>query len=243
LNAGARRSAKPTKNALKYDVRSFVEMTKEDLMRAPKPKKKRILVIEDRDDERDLLKLVFGEYDVADASDYDEGLRMAKRQYFDLYVLDDRMPGGTCIDFCLRIREFDPHTPILLYSGQDCFGDRSAALSAGAQAYFAKPIEVQEVLGTVRKLLFVSAQRIRDARRAEFVAIREELDVRYSENSRSLAMAAERRQRAVRKLLRLKAKNAFLNAGGARGDFVRLWPATYLEAALDWESAKRERSN
>jgi DNA-binding response OmpR family regulator len=217
-------------------------MTKEDLMRAPMPKKKRILVVEDRDDERDMLRVVFREYDVAAAGDYDEGLRMAKRQYFDLYVLDDRTPGGTCIELCLRIREFDPHTPILLYSGQDRFGDCSAALNAGAQAYFAKPIEVQVVLGTVRKLLSVSAQRIREARHAEFVAIREELAVRYSETSRSVAMAAERRQRAVRKLLRLKAKNAFLNAGGARGDFVRLWPATYLDAALDWECAKRERT-
>jgi DNA-binding response OmpR family regulator len=218
-------------------------MTKEDLIRAPRPKKNRILVVEDRDTERDLLRLALGEYDVATAGDYDEGLHMAKRQYFDLCVLDDRMPGGTSIELCLRIREFDPHTPILLYSGQDHFVDRSAALSAGAQAYFAKPIEVQEVLGAVRKLLFVSAQRIREARRAEFVAIREELAVRYGENSRSVAMAADRRQRAVRKLLRLKAKNAFLNAGGARGDFARLWPATYLDAALDWECAKRERSN
>lgn len=218
-------------------------MTKEGLMRAPRPMKKRILVVEDRDDERDLLRRVLGEYDVVAASDYDEGLRMARRQYFDLYVLDDRMPGGHCMELCLSIREFDPNTPILLYSGQDRSGDPSEALSAGAQAYFAKPIEIQEVLGTVTKLLFVSAQRLREARQAEFVAIREELAVRYGENRRSATMAAERRQRAVRKLLKLKAKNAFLNAGGARGDFARLWPDTYLDAALDWECAKRELSN
>ena len=212
-------------------------------MRAPIPKNKRILVVEDLDDGRDLLRLVLEEYDIAVAGDYDEGLRMAKRQYFDLYALGGRMPGGTGIELCLRIREFDPNTPVLLYSGQARSGYPKEAISAGAQAYFAKPIVVQEVLGTVRKLLFVSSQRLRDARRAEFVAIREELAVRYSQNSRSLAMAAERNQRAVRKLLRLKAKNAFLKAGGARGDFVRLWPATYLDAALDWESAKRERSD
>jgi len=212
-------------------------------MRAPIPKKKRILVVEDLDDERILLRLVLEEYDVMVASDYDEGLRMARRQYFDLYALGVRIPGGTGIELCLRIREFDPHTPILLYSGQDRYGYLSEALSAGAQAYFAKPIEVQEVLGTVRKLLVMSAQRLREARHAEFVAIREELAVRYSETRRSRAIAAERKQRAVRKLLRLKAKNAFLNAGGARGDFLRLWPATYLDAALDWETAKRDSSN
>jgi len=228
---------------LKYNVRSLVEMTKEDLMSSPRPKKKRVLVVVDRDDERDLLRLILGEYDVAAAGDYDEGLRMAKRQYFDLYVLDDQMPGGIGIGLCPHIREFDPNTPILLYSGQARSGDGSEALSAGAQAYFAKPIEVQEVLGTVTKLLFVSSQRLREARHAEFVAIREELAVRYSENSRSVEMAAARWRRAVRKLLRVKAKNAFLNAGGARGDFARLWPATYLDAALEWECAKRKRSN
>jgi DNA-binding response OmpR family regulator len=218
-------------------------MTKGDLMRAPIPKKKRILVVEDLDDERNLLSLVLGEYDVAVAGDYDEGFRMAKKQYFDLYALGDRIPGGTGLELCLRIREFDPNTPILLYSGQAPSGYHSEALSSGAQAYFAKPVEVQEVLGTVRKLLFVSAQRLREARQAEFVAIREEIAVRYSETRRSRAMAAELKQRAVRKILRLKAKNAFLHAGGARGDFSRLWPATYLDAALDWESAKRERSD
>jgi len=218
-------------------------MTGEDYMRAPTPKEKRILVVEDLDDERDLLRLVLGEYNVAVASDYDEGLRMAKRQYFDLYALGGRMPGGTGIDLCLRIREFDPNTPVILYAGQARSGYRSEAISAGAQGYFAKPIQVQEVVGTVTTLLFASAQRLREARHAEFVAIREELAVRYGENSRSRAMAAERNQRAVRKLLRLKAKNAFLKAGGARGDFSRLWPATYLDAALDWESAKRERSD
>src|SRR5262245_45278889 len=204
MRRASRRST--ARNALKYDVRSLVEMTEEDLMRAPEPKKRRILVVEDRNHEHDLLRLLFGEYDVAAASDSDEGFRMAKRQYFDLYILGDRMTGGTCIELCLRIREFDPNTPILLYSGQAHFCDRSEALSAGAQACFAKPIEVQEFLGTIKNLLFVSAQRLREARRAEFAAIREELAVQYSEKSRSAALAAERRQRAVRKLLRLKAK-------------------------------------
>ncbi|HEV2669086.1 MAG TPA: response regulator, partial [Blastocatellia bacterium] len=202
-------------------------------------KKERILVVKDQDDERNMLMLVLGEYEVAGAGDYDTGLRMAKRQYFDLYVLDNRIPGGTGIDLCRSIRKFDPNTPILFCSGQDLYSDRSEALSAGAQAYFAKPIEVHEVLGTVTKLLSASAQRLREARKAEYAAIREELAVRSREHSRSAAMSAEKKQRAVRKLLRLKAKKAFLTAGGAGGDFARLWPATYLDAALDLECAKR----
>lgn len=217
-------------------------MDKEALMRVAKPMKKRILVVEDQDDERNLPRLALGEYDVAAAGDYDTGLRMARRQYFDLYVLDNQIPGGTGIELCRRIREFDPNTPILFCSWRAHSSDCSEALGAGAQAYFAKPIEVQEVLWAVTELLSTSARRLREARKVEYVAIREELALRSSENRQSVEMAAERRQRAIRKLLRLKAKKAFLDAGGFRGDFARLWPATYLEAALNWECAKRERA-
>jgi DNA-binding response OmpR family regulator len=217
-------------------------MNKEDLTRASRPKKKRILVVKDQDDERNLLRLALGEYDVAAVGDYDTGLRIAKRQYFDLYVLDYQIPGGTGIELCRRIREFDPNTPILFCSGRAHSSDCSQALGVDAQAYFAKPIEVQEVLWAVTELFSRSAQRLCEARQAEYVAIREELALRFSENRQSLEMAQEKKQRALRKLLKLKAKYAFLNAGGIRGDFARLWPATYLDAALNWECAKRERA-
>lgn len=215
-------------------------MNKEDLTRAPK--KKRILVIEDPDDVRNLLRRALGEYDVVVVGDYDTGLRMAKRQYFDLYVLDNQISGGTGIELCRRIREFDPNTPILFCSGRAHSSDYSEALGVGAQAYFAKPIEIQEVLWAVTELLSRSAQRLREARQAEYAAIREELALRLSENRKSMEKAQEQKQRALRKLLKLKAKIAFLNAGGIRGDFARLWPATYLDAALNWECAKRERA-
>jgi len=229
-----------TKEALKYDVRSPVEMTNKDSLRAQIPKKNRILVVEDHDDERNMLRLILGEYDVMAAGDHDEGLRLARRQYFDLYVLGSRAPGGTGIELYRRIREFDPNTPILFCSEQPYSSDHLEALGVGAQAYYAKPIEVQEVLRMVSNLLSASAELLREARHAEYVAIREELAVRSNDNRRSIEMAAERWRRAVRKLLRVKAKAAFLNAGGARGDFKRLWPATYLDAALDWECAKRQ---
>jgi DNA-binding response OmpR family regulator len=197
-------------------------------------------VVKDQDDERNLLRPMLWEYDVVTANDYAEGLRLARSQYFDLYVLGNRVLNGTGLDLCRRIREFDPNTPIIFYSRQP--GDHSEALAAGAQAYFAKPIKVQEVLGAVAKLLTASSQRLLEARYAEYLSIREELDVRFRENCESATMAAERRQRAARRLLRIKAENVFLNAGGARGDFARLWPATYLDATFDWECDKRNGS-
>src|SRR5262249_1644025 len=163
---------------------------KDKLIRAPRIKERRILVVEDRYDERNRLSHILREYDVITASDYVEGMRMARNQYFDLYVLDNRLPGGTGIELCRRIREFDPNTPILFCSRQSNPVDRSEALSAGAQAHFVKPIEVQEFLGTVTKLLSASSQRLREARQAEYVAISEELAVRFRENREAVTIAA-----------------------------------------------------
>jgi CheY-like chemotaxis protein len=56
---------------------------KEDL---PGIKKKRILVVKDQDDERNLLRPMLWEYDVVTANDYAEGLRFARSQYFDLFT-------------------------------------------------------------------------------------------------------------------------------------------------------------
>src|SRR5262245_28963050 len=109
------------------------EMTKEDLISAPEPKKKRLLVVENQGDEGNLLRLLLGDYNVVAAGDYAEGLRIARRQYFDLYVLDNWTLGGTGIELCRRIREFDPNTPILFCSRHYYSGDYSEAMVAGAK--------------------------------------------------------------------------------------------------------------
>jgi len=50
------------------------------------------------------------------ASDFDEGLRLAQQQDFDLYILDNWMPDKSGVELCRAIRAFDPYTPILFYS-------------------------------------------------------------------------------------------------------------------------------
>ena len=169
------------------------------------------------------------EYKFTFAHDFDEGLRLARRGYFDLYILDYWLPGGSGIGLCRLISKFDPHTPIMFYSAAAYERDIQEALLAGAQEYLVKPILRGELMRAVARLTSVPPETAFEARRAELAAIREELVIRQTENAGLLEKAKEKRRRAGEKVLRLKAEMAFLATGGTRGDFARAWPSVFLE--------------
>ena len=119
-------------------------------------KRKNILLVEDRPDHCELLALNLEEYRLVRARNFAEGLRFATEKYFDLYILDNWLPDGTGIDLCQQIRKFDPHTPILFCSAAAYEPDVHKGLSAGAQAYFVKPIDFDELQLTVARLINVA---------------------------------------------------------------------------------------
>jgi DNA-binding response OmpR family regulator len=157
------------------------------------------------------------------------GLRHARRGYFDLYILDNHLPGGNGVELCRLIREFDPHTPILFYSAGASAHDRHAVFSAGAQTCLAKPVGLKELARTVAQLTYVSPETVFEARRVESAVIQEELAIRQTANAERVERAKKKFLRAEEKALRFKAQIAFLAAGGARGDFAREWPSVFIE--------------
>jgi len=199
--------------------------------------RKYILLVEDRSDHYDLLAINLEEYRLVRARNFAEGLRFASEKYFDLYILDNWLPDGTGIELCQLIRKFDPHTPILFCSAVAYERDIQDGLSAGAQAYLVKPIDYEEFQLTVTRLTNVAPDTALEARRAEITAIREELADQCFERNERIEKVRERNQKvrersgkafdmcltAKRKFLRLKAMQAYLTAGGTRGDFAREW--------------------
>ena len=97
------------------------------------------------------------EYKLAFARDFDGGLRLAQRRRFDLYILDNWLPGGSEIELCRLIRDFDRRTLILFYSAAACGRDIHEALRSGAQAYLIKPVSLDELKQAVA--LLISAPR------------------------------------------------------------------------------------
>jgi two-component system OmpR family response regulator/two-component system response regulator MprA len=113
----------------------------------------RILLVDNEEDARDLAALTLTEYTLICACDFDEGLHIARRGYFDLYILDCRLPDKSGVELCRAIREFDPHTPILFYSAADYAKDIQEGLLAGAQAYLTKPAIPAELRRAVAQLI------------------------------------------------------------------------------------------
>jgi len=121
-------------------------------MRSSKP---RVLFIEDDADTRDLVwhALTRKNYEVQLAENAEQGALLAKSESFDLYMIDNWMPGTSGVDLCATLRKFDTQTPILFFSGAAYEQDKREAMAAGAQGYITKPANIDELLGEVSRLI------------------------------------------------------------------------------------------
>jgi len=117
--------------------------------------KPRILFVEDDADTRDLIAYVLtrANYEVHLAADGRQGELLAQTASFDLYLIDNWIPLLSGIDLCTILRRVDAQTPILFFSGAACEKDKREALAAGAQGYLTKPVEVEELLAEVSRLI------------------------------------------------------------------------------------------
>jgi len=119
----------------------------------------RVLFIEDDADTRDLVSFVLTRenFDVVLATDSEEALLAAGAMSFELYLIDNWLPGESGVDLCKRLREFDRSTPILFYSGAAYEQDKRAAFAAGAQGYLIKPMQIDALVEEVSHLISAAA--------------------------------------------------------------------------------------
>ena len=115
---------------------------------------RRILFVDDHEDMHTVLGAVLGRsgHQVVSVNNPLSALVLARNQGFDLVILDGLFTDGTGIELCKRIREFDPSTPIVFFSGDSKESTRYESINAGAQAYIAKP-DISGLRSTVNELL------------------------------------------------------------------------------------------
>ena len=118
------------------------------------PTRRRILCVDDDDDTCSMLVQLLGleNYEVTAVKTVSEALGLARAESFNLYILDEWFPRDAGLGLCRKIREFDPHTPIIFYSGAAFDSDKEEALYAGAQAFVAKPYVEELILAVHRHL-------------------------------------------------------------------------------------------
>jgi DNA-binding response OmpR family regulator len=118
------------------------------------PAKRRILCVDDDEDTCFLLTTLLERagFEAKCVGSVEQGLELSRRDSFNLYILDAWFSQGSGTGLCRKIREFDPHTPIIVYSGAAFESDKEEALHAGANAFVAKP-QIEELLETIKRLL------------------------------------------------------------------------------------------
>lgn len=109
--------------------------------------KKRILVIEDDQEMRSLLKDFFEEegFEIDSVSNGSEAFRKLVRKPFDLVITDIRMPGLTGLDIIPGIKKLQPEAPIIVITAFGSEEVHRRAIERGATAYLEKPIHFQKL--------------------------------------------------------------------------------------------------
>jgi len=115
----------------------------------------RALCVEDDEDSRDMLStlLRFLRIEAKAVATAAQALSLIQAERFDLYLLDAWLPDLDGFELCRRMRDFDPHTPILFFSSAAYDDDKKRGIEAGANAYVTKP-DVDGLVGTITQFVF-----------------------------------------------------------------------------------------
>lgn len=121
------------------------------------PSNRRILLVDDEQGIRDLLRDFFEieEFEVFEAPDGAGALEMVKQSRFDVVLTDLKMPGRDGLEVLRQIRHVCPDTAVLMLTGYPSTESIVKALELGCDGYLSKPINLSELkYMTLRGLIF-----------------------------------------------------------------------------------------
>jgi two-component system, cell cycle response regulator DivK len=114
----------------------------------------RILVVEDNELNMKLFRdvLAAGGYRTLEATSGGEAVDLATEHAPDLVLMDIQLPDFDGVQALGRLRanERTAAIPVLALTAQAMDGDRERFLAAGFNGYLSKPVNVRELIGTVR---------------------------------------------------------------------------------------------
>ena len=118
---------------------------------------KTILVIEDVPNNMKLVRdlLLVNNFNVLEAGDGEEGVKLAMEKIPDLILTDIQLPriNGYEVIRILKQEATTKHIPIIALTSEAMTGDREKALAAGSDDYIAKPFNIKLLLSIMRKHL------------------------------------------------------------------------------------------
>jgi len=119
----------------------------------------RILIVDDDPGQRSLLNsfLQSQHFDTVTADSGENALELLRVGKFDMMISDVRMPGLNGLETLRRARKEHATLPVLLVTAFTDVRDAVAAMRDGAVNYLAKPIDLDELLASVRNATGIAA--------------------------------------------------------------------------------------
>ena len=115
----------------------------------------RVLIVDDRDTNRDLLRSLLGRigFQVFEAASGQEGLDRFVETRPHAVLMDIVMPDMDGREATRRIRSLDAKVPIIAVSASTLEDEHAGILESGANGFIRKPFHANEILGEIARLV------------------------------------------------------------------------------------------
>jgi signal transduction histidine kinase/ActR/RegA family two-component response regulator len=119
----------------------------------------RLLLVEDDEDSREMLKIMFEQYDmeIAAVASAVEALETIRQIQPDILISDVGLPGVDGYELIRKIRQLSPEqggtVPAVALTGYASLQDRARALDSGYQEHLSKPVDIDRLLELVKGLV------------------------------------------------------------------------------------------
>ena len=103
----------------------------------------KILIVDDEPSHRLMLRAnLKSDYDIFEADDGLQAVEAVRQQFFDLVLMDMRMPGMDGLDALAQIKQISPGILVFLMTAFESVASARLALQRGASDYIVKPVDI-----------------------------------------------------------------------------------------------------
>ena len=136
----------------------------------------KILVVDDDENIRNTMKTILEDegYIVDLAATGSEAIRKTKKSAYNIAILDIRLPDIEGVELLKLIKDAVPRTRKIMVTGYPSMQNAIAALNKNADAYLIKPIDIENLLNTVKEQLQLqeNEKEFSEQKVAEFIETR-----------------------------------------------------------------------
>lgn len=144
-----------TDYVIKPLVRSHIlEVVRRNLIVNHK-KRKRVLLVDDDITSRKIIKtkLLKNKYEVTEATNGFEAIRMTKIKYYDCILMDIYMPFMNGIEASINIRRDYPDTPIIIITAKYTEEIKKKCLEIGIDMILDKPLDLNILMNCIKRMI------------------------------------------------------------------------------------------